>query len=79
VVFGHVERMGDERISKQVHKDRVNKRRMNGRPTKTWLKVVQKCLENANMRSIKNGRHARKCMNRPITNVEESCQSLQRP
>jgi hypothetical protein len=32
--FGHVERIGDERISKQVHNDRVNKRRMKGRRKK---------------------------------------------
>jgi hypothetical protein len=37
-----------------------------------WLNVVQKCLENKNVRSIKTGRHDSKCMNRPIMNVEEA-------
>jgi hypothetical protein len=32
--FGHVKRMGDERIAKQVCKGRVNKKRMKGRPKK---------------------------------------------
>jgi hypothetical protein len=43
--FDHVEKMEDERIAKQVYKGRVNKRRMKGRPKKSWLNVVQKCLE----------------------------------
>jgi hypothetical protein len=64
--FGHVERMGDERIAEQVYKARVNKKRMKGRQKKSSLNVLQKYLENRNVRSIKNGRHERKCMNRPI-------------
>jgi hypothetical protein len=38
--FGHVERMGDERIAKQVYKGRVNKKRMKGRSKKSWLNVA---------------------------------------
>jgi hypothetical protein len=38
--------MGDKGIAKQVYKGRVNKKRMKGRPKKSWLDVVQKCLEN---------------------------------
>jgi hypothetical protein len=67
--FVHVERTGDERIAKQAYNGTVNKRRMKGRPKKSWLNVVQKCLENENVRSIKNGRHERKCTNSPIMNV----------
>jgi hypothetical protein len=39
---------------------------------KSWLNIVQKCLENKNVRSIKNGRHERKWMNHPIMNVGEA-------
>jgi hypothetical protein len=68
--FGHVERMEDERIAKQVYNGRVNKRRMKRRPKMSWLNVVQKCVENKNVRCIKSGRHERICMNHPIMNVE---------
>jgi hypothetical protein len=66
-----VERMGDERIAKPVYKGRVNKRIIKGRPKKSRLNIVQKCLENKNVINTKSGMHKRKCMNRTIMNVEE--------
>jgi hypothetical protein len=51
--FGHVERMGDERIAKQVLNGSVEGMRGNGRPKNSWLGVVDKCLKSKNIKSVK--------------------------
>jgi hypothetical protein len=48
-----VERMGDERIAKQVMNGIVEGVRGRGRPKEPWLGVVDKCLKSKNIRSIK--------------------------
>jgi hypothetical protein len=55
--FGHVERMDDERIAKQVLNGIVEGvRRGTGRLKDSWMVVVDKCLKNKNV-----GKHKRKC------------------
>jgi hypothetical protein len=46
-----VERMGDERIAKQVLNGCVEGVRGRGRPKDSWMVVVDKCLKNRNVRS----------------------------
>jgi hypothetical protein len=48
-----VVKMGDERIAKQVLNGSVEGVRGKGRPKNSWLSLVDKCLKNKNMRSIK--------------------------
>jgi hypothetical protein len=66
--FGHVERIGDERIAKQVLNGCVEGVRGRGRPKDSWMVVVDKCLKNKNVRSTKC---KRKCQ-RNIMSVEEA-------
>jgi hypothetical protein len=66
--FGHVERMGDERIAKQVLNGCVEGMRGRGRPKDSWMVVVDKCLKNKNVRSTKC---KRKCKSN-IMSVEEA-------
>jgi hypothetical protein len=63
-----VERMGDERIAKQVLNGCVEGMRGRGRPKDSWLVVVDKCLKNRNVRSTKC---KRKCQ-KNIMSVEEA-------
>jgi hypothetical protein len=66
--FGHVERMGDERIAKQVLNGSLEGVRGRGRPKDEWLCVVDKCLKSKNIRSIKC---KRKCQ-KSIMSVKEA-------
>jgi hypothetical protein len=52
--FGHVERMGDEKIAKQVLNGSVEGVRGRGRLKDSWMVVVDKCLKNKNVRSTKS-------------------------
>jgi hypothetical protein len=67
--FGHVERMGDERIAKQVLNECVERVRGRGRPKDSWMVVVDKCLKNKNIRSTNKCK--RKCQ-KSIMSVEEA-------
>jgi hypothetical protein len=58
--FGHVERMGDERIAKQVMNGSVEGVRRRGRMKDPWLRVVDKCLKSKKIRSIKCKRKCQK-------------------
>jgi hypothetical protein len=58
--FGNVERMGDERIAKQVLNGSVEGVRGRGRPKDEWLDVVDKYLKSKNIRSIKCKRECQK-------------------
>ena len=42
--FGHVERMGNERMVRRVYDSEVRGVRARGRPKKTWEKEVEQCL-----------------------------------
>ena len=42
--FGHVERMGEERMAKRVYNSTVNGVRQRGRPFKAWMDVVNGAL-----------------------------------
>jgi hypothetical protein len=50
-MVSHVERMGDEKIAKQVLNGSVEGVRGRGRPKEPWLGVVDKCLNSKNIRS----------------------------
>ena len=43
--FGHVERMGDERLAKRVYESYVRGTRRRGRPRKCWMNGVNELLE----------------------------------
>ena len=43
--FGHVERMGDERLAKRVYESDVRGVRRRGRPRKCWMDGVKETLE----------------------------------
>ena len=43
--FGHVERMGNERLVKRVYDSEVRGVRKSGRPRKSWLNGVKETLE----------------------------------
>ena len=43
--FGHVERMGDERLAKRVYESNVRGVRRRGRPRKCWINGVKETLE----------------------------------
>ena len=43
--FGHVERMGDERLVKRVYESEVTGVRRRGRPRKSWMNGVKEALE----------------------------------
>ena len=43
--FGHVERMGDERLAKRVYDSNVRGVRRRGRPRKCWINGVKETLE----------------------------------
>ena len=42
--FGHVERMGDERLVKKVYESDTNGTRSRGRPRRRWMDEVQDCV-----------------------------------
>ena len=42
--FGHVERMGDERMAKRVYESNVRGVRRRGRPRKCWMDEVKEVL-----------------------------------
>ncbi|MFA0954716.1 RNA-directed DNA polymerase, partial [Klebsiella pneumoniae] len=66
--FGHVGRMSDDRIVKQVYKNRIDGKRAKGRPRATWNDMIERCLVTRKVVSRKN---KRKCMKRRM-NVEEA-------
>lgn len=71
--FGHVERMPDERLTKQVYKGKVNGSVPRGRPRKEWLECVNETLVRRDIRSHKNTRACmKKCMN--VKEAREICQ-----
>ena len=43
--FGHVERMGDERLVKRVYESDIRGVRRRGRPRKSWINGVKETLE----------------------------------
>ena len=43
--FGHVERMGDDRLAKRVYDSNVRGMRRRGRPRKCWIDGVNETLE----------------------------------
>jgi hypothetical protein len=45
-----MERMGDERIAKQVLNRSMEGAREKGRPKNSWLGVVDKCMKSKNIR-----------------------------
>lgn len=72
--FGHLERMGDERIAKGVFHNRIPGKRDRGRPKKSWSDVVESCLKKKNIRSTKC---KRRCMKRimSLKEASEICQN----
>lgn len=70
--FGHVVRMGEERIAKQVFKGRVEGKRDRGRPKKVWLDGIEDCLKSKNVKSTRNKRSCvRQRMN--VAEASEVC------
>ena len=62
--FGHVERMSEERLTKQIYEAKVQGTSGRGRQRKSWLNVVDEILKEGNVRSLKNRRACQKrCMN----------------
>ena len=47
--FGHVERMGDERLTKKVYKSEVGGERGRGRPRLRWIDGVKDACEDRRM------------------------------
>ena len=47
--FGHVERMGDERLARRVYESHVRGTRRRGRPRKCWMNGVNELLERKGM------------------------------
>lgn len=71
--FGHVERMNDGRLTKQIYKAEMEGVRERGRPRKTWLDGVNETFKRRNIRSTRN---RRQCMTRcmDIREAREVCQ-----
>ena len=63
-MFGHVERMSDERMAKKIYDGKVSGR---GRPWLTFENTVSKILEEGHVKSMKR----RACMKR-LTTVDEA-------
>ena len=67
--FGHVERMSDERMAKNVYDGRVTGKRGRGTPRLTFENIVSKILEEGHVKSMRTPRRA--CMKRLMT-VDEA-------
>ena len=68
-LFGHVERMTDERMAKKIYDGKVSCKRGRGRPRLTFENTVSKILEEGHVKSMRTLRRA--CMKRFIT-VDEA-------
>ncbi|KAJ0172339.1 hypothetical protein K1T71_012312 [Dendrolimus kikuchii] len=66
--FGHVERMHDERMTKQIYNAKVDGCRSRGRPRHTFHDQIDRVLAEGDVRSLKN---RRACMTR-VMNVKEA-------
>ena len=66
--FGHVERMQDDRMTKQIYNAKVDGCRSRGRPRLTYHDQINRALEEGDVRSFKN---RRACMKR-VMNVNEA-------
>ncbi|KAJ0176387.1 hypothetical protein K1T71_007566 [Dendrolimus kikuchii] len=66
--FGHVERMHDERMTKQIYNAKVDGSRSRGRPRHTFHDQIDRVLAEGDVRSLKN---RRACMTR-VMNVKEA-------
>ena len=51
--FGHVERMSDERMAKQIYDGKVSGKRGRGRPRLTFENTVSKILEEGHVKSMR--------------------------
>ena len=51
--FGHVERMSDERMAKNIYDGKVSGKRDRGRPRLTFENTVSKILEEGHVKSMR--------------------------
>ena len=71
--FGHIERMPDLRVTKQIYEGTIEGRRNRGRPAKTWEVNVDEILGRNSVRSTRN---RRECMTGTMSleEAKEVCQ-----
>ena len=66
--FGHVERMSNDRLVKQVYVGEIEGERLRGRPRNKWIGMIDGLLRDRMIPSVRN---RRACMNRTM-NVDEA-------
>ena len=69
--LGHVERMSDERMAKNIYNGKVNGKRDRGRPQLTFENTVSKILEESHLKSMRTPR--RECMLLTVDEAKEVC------
>ena len=65
--FGHVERMSNERLVKQVYDGEIEDERLCGRPRNNWMNMIESLLRERKIPSVRN---KRACM-KGIMNLDE--------
>ena len=68
-LFGHVERMSDERMAKKIYAGKLSGKRGRGRPRLTFENTVSKILEEGDVTSMRTP--GRACMKR-LMKVDEA-------